>query len=162
MLLLGLPLAAIVISLVVAYANTTSQINYPEQTIARGGTGSQAWSLVASGSKIDNDAPVACTELRDAAGELLGYRACNYRPEDHSRHDVQYNDTELPDGQHIWFGQGPDKAVTAELRFPGGRVVSIETVVAPGIPGRFFYFIDRPGPNPTITFKDSDGQPIRI
>jgi hypothetical protein len=141
----------------------TSEVEFPEQIITRGGTGPLAWWLVASGFEINHRDATTCTEVRDPGG-TRSPSACGYHQDDGRHGNIDYNQADLPDGRYIWFGPTPGNATTALLRFRDGQVAQVPTVSAPGLPGRFFYYVaqNRPDPYPIVIVFDGDGYQIDV
>lgn len=138
----GIIAAVLVVLLVLAqYRSTTNQVIYPDHVLASGGSSGSAWTLVASGSKLDDQPAEGCVELRDSRG-VHGAAGCGYRPDDPSTHQLSYLVGELPGGrQQVFFGPAPAESAEVEFRFPGEPPRRAATVQVAGLPGRFYHLI---------------------
>jgi hypothetical protein len=133
-------------------ASSTTEV-YPDHVLTRGGSGAQAWIVVAFGVRNGEEPPQGCAELRDANG-ARGASGCGYRSDDRSADVFSYSVGELPGDDLVFFGPAPEAAATVELRFPLEPPVRVPTVAVDGLPGRFFVVRHR-----AIDFSDPESFP---
>ena len=147
----------------------TRVVSYPDHVLAEGGTGSQTWTVVANATKVSDDPPQGCMELRDGNG-TPGAGGCGYRLDDRSRHELDYLVGELPGDQgQVWFGPAPDTVATVEFRFPAEPPRRVVTIAVRGLPGRFFVLFHRihgdpsdPASFPGIVATDAAGRTVVV